>query len=403
MTSKNQDTRVYLEGEAYQEKQFEDYLRLNPVEEDLETEDLEVVTRCRCDDSEPMEYITCSNCGFEECEIYSFSYNSSLYCNNCAYDVCGILIDKPKYAFNIDDKLYKFNKTNGTNFNSEEHDRIVQFQKKYQFTADDAFYYIQFCHCCGNQPEDTCSEFCSDVCEQSYNETHECFYKNDDVTCKMCVYNDRRASYEERNGGYGGNEGGYFLEQEQEEEVVDYTVTCERCVSEILYKYSVKYNEQLFCEECAYDYREELLGPYSEEQRQEIYRYAEKHNLTTEEAIDYQTHCHCCGNQVSNPVFDAENHQYCKKRCFEHCEEYRYDCSRGEECKVCEIWAYRTRCDSLTAYDIHLSECEPVLATIDAFQELKVHEQFYECLGDLTEYFGDLAFYNDDDHPDLYY
>jgi len=411
MSSENQDTREYLEGEAYQEKQYEDYLRLNPVE-DLDTDvildevvadvELEKKTRCRCDDSEPMEYITCCHCGFKECEIYSFRYKSSLYCNNCAYDVCGILIDKPKYAFNIDDKLYKFNKTNNTNFKSEVYDRFIKLQEKYQLTVDDALYYGQECHCCGNQPEDTCSEFCSDVCEKSYNDTHECFYKNDTSMCKMCVYNDRRASYEERNGGYGGNDGGYYP-KEGEEGVVDYTVTCERCVSEILYNDSVKYNEQLFCEECAYDYREELLGVYSEEQRQEIYRYAEKHNLTTEEAIDYQTHCHCCGNEDTTPVFDGDNHQYCNKRCFNHCEDYWYECYRGEECKVCEISQYHKTRDSLTAYDIHLSECEPVLAAIDAFKELKVHGQFYECLGDLTEYFGDLAFYDDNVHPDLYY
>lgn len=185
------------------------------------------------------------------------------------------------------------------------------------------------------------------------------------------------------------------LEEEQLE------VTCDRCVSKILYNESVIYNQKCLCEGCVYDYIQDLLAPYSEEQRQEIYRYTEEHNLTIEEAIDYQTHCHCCGNHVENAIIDSENHQYCKKICFEHCEEYRYDCSRGEECKVCEIWAYRTRCDSLTAYDIQLSNCEPVLATIDAFKELKVHGQIYECLGDLAEYFGDLAFYGDD--ADLYY
>jgi hypothetical protein len=144
--------------EAYQEKQFEDYLRLNPVdpdeEEDLpslgiatveklakakelldnyidtmtkhnkntclsqiedqnvdvwidnyiinnqiqrsaaEEETIPLMTRCRCDDS-PREYITCCECGEYEEEIYSFRYKSSLYCNTCAYEVCGILIDKP--------------------------------------------------------------------------------------------------------------------------------------------------------------------------------------------------------------------------------------------------------------------------------------------------------------------
>jgi hypothetical protein len=198
----------------------------------------------------------------------------------------------------------------------------------------------------------------------------------------------------------------YFEEEEEQTSVVDeeeeqVEVDCDRCVSKILYNDSVIYNQKRLCEGCVYDCIQDLLAPYSEEQRQEIYKYTEEHNLTIEEAIDYQTHCHCCGNHVENAIIDSENHQYCKKICFNHCEDYWYDCFRGEECKVCEIWAYRTRRDSLTAYDIHLSECEPVLATIDAFKELKVHGQIYECLGDLAEYFGDLAFYGDD--VNLYY
>ena len=145
----------------------------------------------------------------------------------------------------------------------------------------------------------------------------------------------------------------------------------------------------------------ELLASYSEEQCQQIYMYAKEYNLTIKEAIDYQTHCHCCGNPVTNPVIDAENHQYCKKICFNHCEDYWYPCFREADCRVCGIWEYHKNRDSLTAYDVQLSNCEPILATIDAFQELKVYGQFYECLGDLTEYFGDLAFYGDD--TDLYY
>ena len=205
-----------------------------------------------------------------------------------------------------------------------------------------------------------------------------------------------------------------FVDDEEQTSVVDddeqtsvvddeeqLEVTCDRCVSKILYNESIIYNQKCLCEGCVYDYIQDLLAPYSEEQRQEIYRYTEEHNLTIEEAIDYQTHCHCCGNNVENAIIDSENHQYCGKRCFDHCEDYWYKCFRGEECKVCHIAKYHQSRDSLTAYDIQLSNCEPVLATIDAFKELKVHGQIYECLGDLAEYFGDLAFYGDD--ADLYY
>ena len=387
MSADNQDQ------EAYYDKQFEEYLRMNPViseaESEAESEALEaeiepeedlvaVATRCRCDDSDP-EYITCCSCEYTEWEIYSFRYKSSVYCNQCAYEVCGIVIDKPQYAFNIDDDIYKFNKVNKTKHSEAQYTIFVQFKKKYDLTVDEAIYYIQACHCCANQIQDFGAEFCSDKCEQYFNNDYaECIYKQCDLACKLCIYNDKTFSD-------------------------DYTVTCDRCLSETLYNDSVNYNEQLFCEGCAHEYDKELLAPYSEEQVVELSKYAEKHNLTIEEAIDYQSHCHCCGNEVTNPVFDEKTHQYCKKRCFEHCEDYRYDCSRGEECKVCEIWEYRTRRDSLSAYDMQLSNCEPVLATIDAFKELKVYGQFYECLGDMTEYFGDLAFYGDDNDPDLYY
>ena len=151
-----------------------------------------------------------------------------------------------------------------------------------------------------------------------------------------------------------------------------------------------------FCEVCYYlvpnkyqyyaDDEEELLEKYSAEQREQLIKYAEKHNLTIEESIDYQTHCHCCGKTVEDG-FDESNHQYCKEKCFERCEDYWYHCFRGDDCKVCGIWEYHARRDSLTAYDIELSELAPVLATIDCFKELQVYGQLYECLEDLVDYF----------------
>jgi hypothetical protein len=161
-------------------------------------------------------------------------------------------------------------------------------------------------------------------------------------------------------------------------------VHCDECNYMMLDEEKIIYNSKLLCCHCAND--TELLHQYTEEQQGQLIKYAEKHNLTIEESIDYQTHCHCCGKTVEDG-FDESNHQYCKEKCFEHCEDYWYHCYRGEECKVCEIWAYHARRDSLTAYDIELSELAPVLATIDCFKELGVYGQLYECLEDLVEYF----------------
>lgn len=234
------------------------------------------MTRCRCDDSEPDPdpYLTCSICGFLECEYYGYRYKSSAYCNECALEVCGKLIEKPKYAF------------------SRLPVRSGQFQ-----------------------------------CDFVY--------------CDECNY--------------------MMLDEDK-----------------------INYNGDILCSCCAND---KLLCKYSAEQCEQLRLYAEKHNLTIEESIDYQTHCHCCGKTVDDGLFDEMNHQYCKEKCFEHCEDYWYECFRGEECKVCEIWEYRARRDSLTAYDIELSDLAPVLATIDCFKELQVYGELYECIEDLVEYF----------------
>jgi hypothetical protein len=238
------------------------------------------VTRCRCDDS-PTEFLTCHNCGFVECEYYGYRYKSSAYCNKCAFEVCGKLIEKPKFAFT-------------------------------QLRID--------------------------------------------------------------------------VEEEPEEEPEFFN--CESCSNETKWEDKINYvdeNGPWFCPKCAHE--SDLRAPYSMDQCIALTMYAEKHNITFEEAIDYQSHCHSCGNEVKDGVFDEDNHQYCRKRCQEHCEDYWYECYRGEECKVCEISAYHARRDSLTAYDIELSDLEPVLATIDCFKELQVYSQLYECLEDLAEYF----------------
>ena len=159
-------------------------------------------------------------------------------------------------------------------------------------------------------------------------------------------------------------------------------VYCDECNYMMLDEEKIIYNSKLLCCHCA-----ELLDQYTEEQQDQLIKYAEKHSLTIEESIDYQTHCHCCGKTVDDGMFDEMNHQYCRERCFEHCEDYWYECYREADCKVCKISQYHARRDSLTAYDIELSDCEPVLATIDCFKELQVYGQLYECIEDLVEYF----------------
>jgi len=153
-----------------------------------------------------------------------------------------------------------------------------------------------------------------------------------------------------------------------------------------------KWEDVIYCENgpwlcpgCADEFKD-LITPYSLDQCRSLRMYACEYNITIEEAINYQTHCHSCGKEVKDG-FDEINHQYCKKKCFEHCEDYWYPCYREAECKVCQIWQYRGRQDSLTEHDIELSNCEPVLIAIECFKELDVYPQLFEDIQDLVDYF----------------
>ena len=79
----------------------------------------------------------------------------------------------------------------------------------------------------------------------------------------------------------------------------------------------------------------ELLASYSEEQCQQIYMYAKEYNLTINEAIDYQTHCHNCGKGTPDSLIRSDSHQYCSSRCQEYCEVFCYSCVYEKECLVC--------------------------------------------------------------------
>ena len=175
-----------------------------------------------CNNSTPLQYITCCTCGFVECEYYSYRYKCSTYCNKCAFEVCGKQIEKPKFAFTrIKEKTFE---------------------------------------------------------------------------CALCTEN---IEWEDRN-------------------MVDGNMFCTTCYWHL----EMQPKPNLFCQ-------------YSNDENAQLARYGNEHNLKMEEALDYQTHCHCCGKFLENPVFDEKNHQYCKERCWETCEEYRYPCFKKGDCKVC--------------------------------------------------------------------
>jgi hypothetical protein len=162
-------------------------------------------------------------------------------------------------------------------------------------------------------------------------------------------------------------------------------VNCDHCNYEMLRDEKKCHGEELIC--CYCDDEEKLISQYSEEQQSDLRKYSEEHSLSIEEAIDYQTHCHSCGKTVEDNLFDGVNHQYCRKKCFEYCEDYWYPCYRGADCLVCGIWQYHLDREEKQKRVIELQKVEPVLAAINCFQEMKIHEQLFECIGNLVEYF----------------
>jgi hypothetical protein len=183
----------------------------------------------------------------------------------------------------------------------------------------------------------------------------------------------------------------YYQLCEKEEQETDEAQfnDCEACNNSTNLYELTYYQNQWICQGCVYVYDGLLLEKYTEEEQTQLSKYATCHNISIEEAIEYQTHCHYCGTHVKNAVFDEEEHQYCNERCWESCEDYWYPCHKGEDCRVCQIWEYHKRRDSLTERDFEIARCEPVLVAIDAFQELRVYAQLYECIPDLVEYFDE--------------
>lgn len=182
---------------------------------------LPVNTRSRCDDNPQTKYITCGNCGEEDCEYHSYKYNSSVYCNKCEFEVCG---EKPKSVIKREPKIFE---------------------------------------------------------------------------CTLCTDNH---DWEDRH-------------------MVDGDLFCEPCYWHL----ETRPNPLLFYH-------------YSTKATYQLAIYADKHKLTMDEALNYKTHCHCCGKNVETELFDETNHQYCGKRCWDTCEEYRYPCFRKGDCRVCDNW-----------------------------------------------------------------
>lgn len=162
-------------------------------------------------------------------------------------------------------------------------------------------------------------------------------------------------------------------------------VYCEDCSE---YLYDKDKNPELVHTHCAQCVEvNEMLSKYSEEQRQALRAYAQEHDLTIGEAIEYQTCCHSCGREVDDDLFDGANHQYCKQRCFDYCEEYWYPCFREANCRVCSIWQYHENRREQEIRSREVAKQTQVLMAIEAFKEMEIYGSLLACVPDLSEYF----------------
>lgn len=332
-------------------------------------------TRCHGDDS-PIEYATCDTCGFEEDALYSYRYKSTVYCNQCAIDVCGVLIKKPEKKFHIDEltitcdhcgfeegshyiNYYKSNaycnscsfdmlpgfNEDAVQYSSEEQRCLRIYARENNLTIEEAIEYQTHCHNCGKYVENAvfhseshqyCNKGCYEYCEEYW---YPCYREGN---CRVCdTWNFQK------------------LQEELRQEEALSLIQCE----------------------------EKQFSQYSSEELVHLRWYAQKYELTMEEAIEYKTHCHACGDYVENAKFNSPSHQYCDQECYESCEEYIYPCYREGSCRVCSVWAFQKLQMEMIQKNEFLAAYEPVLSTIDSWKELGVYNQLYECIPDLIEYF----------------
>jgi hypothetical protein len=188
------------------------------------------------------------------------------------------------------EETINFNVLNGTNFKNYSFNILKEYAADSRLSLEDAITYIQSCHYCDEQfkQDYEClyrGGYCSEECEKNV-ETNGClcYYKYTGKECKLCDVSQ------------GADKVSYFNE---------------------------KYNGG-------------RVSDFDEAQIEQIKEYARIENLLINDAIEYISSCHYCGNKE---IKMGDN--YCNKRCLELSETFWYPCFRGEDCKICSNASYQ--------------------------------------------------------------
>ena len=239
------------------------------------------------------------------------------------------------------DELYVFNQIYQTSYTLEQYQKFTKYKEHYGLKTEDAFEYIQSCHSCDTQLDTFAGEYCCGGCHNFIENLEmtcfrgiDCLICNratrchgDDtpieyVTCDTCGFEeDELYSYRYKSTVYCNQCaidvcGVLIAKPEKKFHVEEVMITCDHCGFDEDSRYIQYHDSFKYCNGCAFDMlpgQEEDEVQYSSEQLKDLRLYAQKHELTMEEAVEYKTHCHNCGKYVEHAFFNGPSHQYCNK------------------------------------------------------------------------------------------
>ena len=192
--------------------------------------------------------------------------------------------ERASFEDDEDTEVNHFNRLNKISFSEKEFELLKKYAISNMISLTDALSYSQVCHNCSTffeQEEDSLygNLYCSEKCEKEIEVYGiPCYIKKNS--------NCRRWDYTE----------------------------CDICSNpDKVALFNARYNTN-----------------FDEKKINETKEFARENYLTIPESIYYMSQCHYCGNIDLN-----YGDIYCNERCCDYIEDFNYDCSHGDYCKLC--------------------------------------------------------------------
>lgn len=243
--------------------------------------------------------------------------------------------------------------------------------------------YLYYCHCCGQNMDYANSNgkmYCTLECEYAIEvDGYKCNFYN----CMMCK--------EEREDTppFLENIRTFYYLTGCSSQMSNYGVFYYRNMEEIAQRYNMTLQEARSYSNTAR--RPEVrpmehLPELSRDDQFDLETYARDFGVTLAQAYAAQHKCQYCLREVAPKTF-GPSHQFCSlwcDVCYETQPEYEYcDYCQGneEDCPDCEGEVYYLKQKVLKR-----EQLKSVVAAAFAFEELKIYNQVYDSLFDLSEY-----------------